>query len=51
MTNDGKLIVYCRFREKENYYKEDQEIWIMNADGSDQELIIERGWSPSLWVR
>ena len=48
-SNEGELIVFTRFAGNTGPFSH-PEIWMMNADGSEQRMIIENGSSSDLWV-
>lgn len=49
-SNDGKLIVFTQLAGIDGPYS-NPETWMMNADGSEQKMILKNSASPNLWIR
>lgn len=50
MSNDGKLIVFRQLTDVDKL-DSNPDIWMMNPDGSELNMIIENGTNPDLWVK
>lgn len=49
-SNNGELIVFTRFIGGSGLF-DNPEIWIMNADGTEQKKIIDNGTNPDIWIK